>query len=412
MTTSNFKKTARALLSALLLLGLLSCGSPARTGAQTEAEACILPPATTTADVDIPRPGGFHLIESIKRTEDNLLFNFGNLYHPFVLKEQLPGNEGYPYTMWFFGWARFDGNPGYPGCDAIFVARGKDPYAWEVYAGNGVWDDTMTPKLWAPIVTASDAWCDNWHNGDASVVRKDGLFYMAYSSLSSGPDMKFSWEYGDTDGDTYCVMGAMSEDGINWTKSGGPILIWEHEADWVFDDDPDNFLGLYCRPSLMYDEGKWKLWFDYWMPGAAMGYAEADGDADIMDAASWTVVRAGKDPVIYNFPNPDVIKIGDRYYAFGDPIVLGHGADPELASDEPWKNRQIAAAVSDDGVSFTMVGWIQHDSDSPASHTANAYYEDGTLYLFYATQIGGIPYNYRYNRIRVIEISERVFSKW
>ena len=369
--------------------------------------------------------GYLRLITDVKRTEENLLSNFIDMYHSTVLKEQLPGCEGYPYTMWFFGWAVSDTNPGYPGCDAIFLARGKDLYTWEVWAGEDKWDDPHNPTNWVPIICADvNAWYDNWHNGDPSVVRRDGKYYMMYSSYASGPDMKFSWEAGDVDGDFCCVMGAYSDDGIHWTKSEEPILMWEPEmgnpefSAHQLSADAENFRGLYHRPSLMFDEGmgKWRIWFDYF-DGTylSVGYAEAEADADIMKRSSWTELYSGDNPMFRNFPNPDVIKIDGAYYMFADPGVSGHGPNPEIAPPTGWPDRQILIAVSDDGYAWRLAGWIAPDSDTPANQIPCGYYENGVLYIYYAAQIGDEgsgEYNWRYDRIRVIEINKEEFEKW
>lgn len=423
------RKMALALVAIFCLAALWCCSGENRTQAPAEggknaANSEIAGETREKQFTEEKEMGFLNLITNIKRTEKNLLDGFCDMYHPTVKKEQLPGCEGYPYSMWFFGWSVTDTNPGYPGCDAIFLARGKDPYTWEVWAGEDAWDGEMDIKKWVPIVTADEgAWYDNWHNGDPSVVKKDGVYYMMYSSYASGPDMKFSWESGDVDGDLCCVMGARSDDGIHWTKSGGPVLVWEPEIDAPYFGDkivsPPDFRGLYHRPSLMFDEsiGKWRMWFDY-NDGRylSVGYAEAEADADIMQKSSWTELRNGDDPMFQNFPNPDVIKIGGRYYMFSDPGVSGHGADPGLAPPLGWPDRQIVVAVSDDGYEWRLAGWMLPDSDTPANQIPCGYYEEGVLYIYYAAQIGGgktpEQYNWRYDRIRVIEVEKEEFEKW
>ena len=370
-------------------------------------------------------------ITEITRTQNNLLYNFRNMYHPVVLKEQLPGNEGYPYTMWFFGWSVEDTNPGYPGCDASFVARGKDLYTWEVYSGDNAsgkatWDATMNPKLWVPNVVAQpDKWYDNWHTGDASVVKKDDTFYMMLSSYASGPDMRFSWDWDDVDGDFCCVVGATSKDGIHWTKSQGPVLYWEPEVDKIWGTGLGigadgrwmrNFFGLYHRPSFMFDKelNKWRMWHDYIeRETMSIGYAEAEADADIMLSSSWKKINELDNPMYRDFPNPEVIKINGRFYAFGDPYPGNHGANPAVFNSYPkhmgWELRQIVVLVSDDGYKWRPVGWIERDSDAQANHVPCLYHEGDTLYIFYAAQILG---DYKYDKIRVIEINREVFEKW
>jgi len=360
-------------------------------------------------------------ITEITRTQKNLIYNYRNMYHPVVLKEQLPGNEGYPYTMWFFGWAFTDTNIGWPGCDITFVARGKDLYTWEVYSGNGTWDTTMNPEIWVPVIVAGETWYDNWHIGDSTVVKRDGVFYMMMSSQSSGPDMKYSWQdFSDIDGDLTCIVGAVSIDGINWTKSNGPVLVWEPEINkcWGWEHDlsqgwPKGFYGCYLRPSLMFDESinKWRMWHDY-IDGELMsiGYAEADADADIMLSSSWQHMYKDDKPMYRDFPNPDVIKIGDRYYCTGDPYPVHHGANPaHFKGRAGWELRQMVFLVSDDGYTWREAGWIDSDSDTTANQVACLYHEDDTMYVFYATQKMG---SYYLDKIRVIEIKKEVFEKW
>jgi hypothetical protein len=124
-----------------------------------------------------------------------------------------------------------------------------------------------------------------------------------------------------------------------------------------------------------------------------MGLAECRGD--FLDPDDWRVVQAGRDPVIRHWPNPDVVKVGKRYYCYADPYVFG---------SHPWTGRQIAEAISDDGLIWRELGFIRPDSDAPADHVPEAFTMDEggrpRIILAYACQIGGEPYDYRYNRIR------------
>ncbi len=111
-----------------------------------------------------------------ERDKRDLLTNFANMYNPCVVET---GGD-YRYRMWFFGWAVGPiGNPGVPGCDAIFCARSKDLLTWEVFSRGDAWDNTMTPAKWAPVLHAGDRWYEAWHVGDPSVVLKEGRLYMA-----------------------------------------------------------------------------------------------------------------------------------------------------------------------------------------------------------------------------------------
>jgi len=352
-------------------------------------------------------------ITAFERFPAPVIYNTHNIYGPMPRREQLPGCEGYPYHMYLMGWTVGDSNPGYYGSDAMFLARGKDLFHWEVYAGEGKWDAAMDPATWVPVITATPAWYDNWHNGDPSVVIKDGTYYMAYSSHCFGFDGIPEWEENDTDGDIECTNAAISTDGVNWTKSAAPILLSPHEKGQTRDSRRQlfkerKFNGYWCRPSLLWDEGKWKLWFD--SAASDMGYAENTGD--FMDPADWKVLRDGANPCLPNFPNPEVVRIGGRYYAFGDPNIMQYGADFD---GKGWTARQLALAVSDDGLDFRIAGWIRPDPDAPAMHVPGCIVEDGYLYMFYATQkghtLGAEEYDFRYKQVRVMRISVEALAK-
>jgi hypothetical protein len=328
----------------------------------------------------------------------DLLSGFRNLYNPMVVYD---GRGEYPYRMWLFGWAAEDDNPGYAGADAVFAARSRDLVHWEVYAGEAGWDTTMTPSRWVPVLTAGQAPWDNVHNGDPSVVKRDGRYYMAFSSV--GFDTR-----ADADGQTRvyvisCLMGAVSDDGLHWTKSPRPILLWDQELThgWALVDGkigapPPAYQGSYHRPSLMWDEGRWRLWFDYFLPGTfvSMGYAENTGE--FLDPDQWRVVRAGEEPLLRDWPNTSVVRVSDTYYAFSD--APGYG--PDLGGD----GRQLTVAESSDGLAWTVTGRLHPEDDGASSHVAEASVVTTGggvwLYLFYSWKPPVEPWDYRYKAIR------------
>jgi hypothetical protein len=327
-----------------------------------------------------------------QRDKRSLLTNFNNMYQPCVVES---GGK-YPYKMWFFGWAAAQTNPGWPGCDAIFHARSKDLKTWEVYSGEGKWDSTMNPKVWVPVLYASDRWYDAWHVGDPSVVFNDGKFTMAYSATSK----PFGKREGYPATIVQCVMGAVSDDGIAWQKTDQPLLIRAADAP---DPKPEpDRIGDFHRPSLLWDEGKWRLWFDYWLPGkgVCMGYAENLGDFGA--AGAFQIQHDLEKPLIEGWPNPDVIRIGDTYHCFSDA--------PGYPGKSGWAGRQLREAVSQDGAVWTMLDFIPPDDDTDANHVPQAFATtiDGQrwLYLFYSTQIGNKRndgrYHYEYDRIRAM----------
>ncbi len=331
-------------------------------------------------------------ISQWQRNKRSLLTNFNNMYQPCVVET---GGK-YPYKMWFFGWAAARTNPGWPGCDAIFHARSKDLKTWEVYSQDGKWDTTMNPKAWVPVLHASDRWYDAWHVGDPSVVLRDGKLFMAYSATSK----HFSKREGYPATMVQCVMGAVSEDGIHWKKTQQPLLI--RAGDTANPEPEQERIGDFHRPCLLWDKGKWRLWFDYWLPGkgVCMGYAENKGD--FAAAGGFKIQNDLTQPLIEGWPNPDIIRIGETYHSFSDA--------PGYPGESGWKGRQLREAVSKDGITWELRDFIPPDEDTDANHVPQAFTTtlDGKrwLYIFYATQIGnGLNdgrYHFEYNRIRAM----------
>jgi hypothetical protein len=329
-----------------------------------------------------------------QRFGGDLVRGFYNMYQPCVV--EVPGSE-YPYRMWFFGWAAGESNPDVPGSDAIFHARSRDLEHWEIYAGEGGWDPGMSPEHWRPVVTASDTYHDSCHNGDPSVVYRDGRFYMAYSA-SSPPGHREGPDLGEAV--MLCsIMGATSDDGIHWTKTAQPLLI-ESEAAQAAHDISDHHVN-FLRPSLHWQDGRWRMWFDYLPRGlrsVSMGCAE---NTDAFDApGGFRPVHDLDRPLIISWVNPDVVRHEGRYYAFGDP--------PGFPGRTGWQARAVCEAVSDNGMDWRVVGFITPDADAAACHVPQALVaeRDGLpwLFLFYATQRGGTEtfgvYDFRYDRIR------------
>jgi hypothetical protein len=350
-----------------------------------------------SAPRETPAPDALRHVERSafwQRSGRTVLGGFDNMYHSSVLQV---ADRAYPYRMWFMGWAAADCNPGYPGCDAIFLARGKSLDTWEVYAGDDTWDTSQTPSRWVPVLTANTKPYDAWHNGDPSVVFHDGRYYMAYSATGPDADGVRYGEPGDTDGDLYCVMGAVSDDGIHWRRSVTPLAINPSDIGAAGDRATDAVIGgMYHRPSLMFDQGHWRLWFDYWLSnGVAMGYAE--GNASEFLQGNFHIVRAGNEPLLPEWPNPSVVKAGGKYYCFSDPSGYGVG----------WAGRQLAEAESRDGIHWNILGYLPPDADTPACQVPSAVVlrDAGRdcLVVFYACQKGGEPYDYRYDRIRYMK---------
>ena len=270
---------------------------------------------------------------------------------------------------------------------------------WEVYSGDQGSDTAMVPAKWKPVLHASDRWYEAWHVGDPSVVLKDGKFYMAYSATSK----VFARIDGYPQGMVCCVMGAVSKDGINWQKTTSPLLIGKGES--ARPRPMPGRIGDFHRPSLHWRDGTWLLWLDYWLPGkgVCMGYAENRGEFG--KDGGFEITHDLRRPVLEQWPNPEVIRVGETYYCFGDPPGY-----PTKPGESHWKSRQLREAVSTDGIHWKKLAFIPPDRDADACHVPQALLTeiDGKrwLYLFYATQVGYKKndgrYHYQYDRIRAM----------
>lgn len=328
-----------------------------------------------------------------------VLKGFHNLYNPCVIRDR---DRAFPFKMWFFGWPVEDVDARWPG-DVIFFARGRSIDRWEVYAGDGGWENSMNARAYVPVLRGEPKAYDGMANGDPSVVFRKGVYHMALSSV--GFDTRKDGQGADHLYNVSCVLGATSPDGIHWQKTKGPIAIWkrEFEKPWEIIDGkiphaPDGYYGSYHRPALMYDEGRWKLWFDYFVPGTfvSMGYAENRGD--FADPSAWTILRADEQPLLRDWPNPSVVKVRGRYYAFSDAPNY-----PEALGGD---SRQVTMAVSRDGLEWRVLGHIRPDGLA-SSHVPQAvvFKEGGIewLYVFYSwkpERAQGEAWDFRYKQIR------------
>lgn len=327
-----------------------------------------------------------------------LITNFFNMYHPCVLEVD---DEQFPYRMWFFGWSTGLANPGYPGADAMFHARSKNLIEWQVYAKNDSWDSTMSPELWQPIMIVDDVNYDQWHVGDPSVVYKDGVYFMAFSSTSK----PFEAVPGYMSSMLLFVRGAVSIDGIHWKKTKKPLI----DASYELPVKPNpGRIGDFHRPCLMWEDGKWKMWFDYWNDtthDTCMGYAENTGD--FFKDSGFVIKHDLKKALIDNWPNPEVIKIGEKYYSYSDP--QGYGDYDVNDPEGVWLTRQLRQAVSDDGINWELGDFIHRAKDSDVFHVPCTFVTtiggETRQYLFYSIMRCGQwngSFDYRYKSINAM----------
>ncbi|MBD3175925.1 MAG: hypothetical protein GF320_12155 [Armatimonadia bacterium] len=322
---------------------------------------------------------------------------FGNMYQFEIVHR--PEMRSHPYEAWFFGWAVEDCNPGYPGCDAIYHARSdRLDGGWEIHSGPGQWSTAHDASEWVPVVTADDEIYDEWHNGDPTVACMGGRYFLALSATGHNVDGEIFGTPADTDGSLQVIMGATSSDGVHWRKTEEPLLMYQPEIGRPRTVGDVYTHGAYARPSLMWDEARWKLWFDYWAGdkgGVSLAYAECDGRFE--DPGAWHILQGEDDPCLPDWPNPDVVKIGGLYYSYSDPSGY---------EDHGWRGRKLAEAVSLNGRDWVVLGYMEPPPGIPASHVPQALVQcrDGRryVYLTYANQRGGDPYDYRYESIEIM----------
>jgi len=227
-----------------------------------------------------------------ERDPQPLLWNFVNMYNPCVVET---GGE-YRFKMWFFGWSATHANQGasWPGCDAIFHARSKDLKHWEVYSQGDTWDGTMNPAKWVSVLhAATNRWYAAWHAGDPSVVMKEGRFFIAYSSTSQ-PFHKNIPGYSARM--VQCIMGATSIDGIHWQQTAAPLLICADDSQTP-QPNPSR-IGDFHRPCLRWDNDRWRLWFDYWLPGQGVCMGCAENTGDFMAAGGFKIIHDLTKPLL------------------------------------------------------------------------------------------------------------------
>ena len=134
----------------------------------------------------------------------------------------------------------------------------------------------MTPRKWVPVLHAGDPWYEAWHVGDpvGGQARRPilhGLQRHLQGSYPAGAAIRPS--HGPM------RDGAISEDGLHWEKTETTAVDSRPERRPIPKPEPDR-IGDSTGPRLRWDDGRWRLGFDYWLPGQGicMGYAENRGD--------------------------------------------------------------------------------------------------------------------------------------
>lgn len=326
-----------------------------------------------------------------------------NVYNPNIIRVN---DSQFPYRMYFFGWAKEACNTHLPyhpehnlsaklhqhWCDSTFIARGASLTGpWEVLeetaSGVRYASNLQNPERWKPIVFSnnrSKLW-DYHHSGDPSVIFVNNMYFMAYSISGNDADGISEHDPRDTDGAYYGIGGAYSFDGYQWIKMDQPLLISSRDRGFNERTATANQLNdmNFHRPSFMYDEGKFKLWFDYSNNGVlSMGYAELVGapTTAIFTRGQWTIKQGRTTPAIANWPNPVVVKTPAGYFSYADPILA-------TGNETGWAVRKVSEAFSTDGVTWILNGHLPH-VPSCIAQVPEALYLGTELHLLYHCQEG------------------------
>ena len=180
-----------------------------------------------------------------------------NIYAPHIMKYEDR------WWMWY-------GGQGIDGDDAIFLAWSDDLVIWSKHGGANP----------IPVV---DHGTSN-HVNDPSVVNVNGTFYMYYTEAPIAEEDE--------------IHLATSDDGIVWQKRG---VVINTGADNSWESDR---VG---RPSVLYENGVFRMWYDGQIFGVArhVGYATSD------DGFTWT--KYPNNPIVLNEGAIDVARLGSGY---------------------------------------------------------------------------------------------------
>lgn len=267
----------------------------------------------------------------------------GNVYAPDVLR------DGDGYQMWY-------GGQGRDGHDRVHLAKSDDGLRW-----------TRVPKN--PVIDVDD---EN-HVNDPSVVRVDDTYHMVFSVAPRAEDDQ--------------IHSATSADGVHWTRHGAVIPFGAPGA-W------DSYkVG---RPSLLHEDGRFRMWYDGTNSDPAdrtrigdpaarhVGLARSD------DGAKWTPHAAN--PLVTHSGAVDVARVGDGY------VMLA-----ESGQGTRWLTGDDGVRWQDRGALFANSG---DDYDRHGQVTPMAYVEDGAWVAVY---FGGAPAaNWNRNCIAVAFAQKRV----
>lgn len=181
----------------------------------------------------------------------------------------LTNHRGIRY-LYYIGW-----NLGVtvPFRNSIGLSVSTDSKIFNRYVPGPIVDRTMTE----PHFCAS-----------CCVLPGDDVWRMWYLSCIGWRDDQDKLEH------KYHIKYAESSDGINWRREGVVAIDLSSDDEYAI-----------SRPSVLYDEGRWKMWYSYRGKAYRIGYAESsDGIHWVRhdDKAGITVSESGWDSEMIEYP--------------------------------------------------------------------------------------------------------------
>jgi len=215
--------------------------------------------------------------------------------------------------MWHEGrWWMWYGAQGNDGHDAIYLSWSKDLVTWQKYPS------------WSAPQPVVDHGAAN-HVNDPSVVLVGGTFYMYYTEAFTAEDDK--------------VHLATSSDGINWAKQGA-VIEPGAAGSWEVDR-----VG---RPSVLYEEGEFRMWYD----GQIFGVARHVGYATSPDGVSWT--KSPANPVVLHEGAVDVERVDDTYVLVSE----AHQGTKLYVSETPTDWHYLGFVTENSGSPYDAFGQV------------------------------------------------------
>lgn len=219
---------------------------------------------------------------------------------PFVLRDDAETDAARRYKMWYSG-----SNDALEGGDyGIGLAFSPDG---RVFTKISARESPLGEK--GRVMRAGRADGDVQALADPTVIRKDGIYHMWYTT-------------GMVDAPEVVIGYATSPDGVHWTKySGNPVLRpnrkWEKGRSWI--------VSSCVQPTVLYENGEYRMWYASFLElGSEKHLTAGFGYAVAKDGIHWMkpydapvfVTHHGHGEEVGLMTGPVVLRCGAEYWLF------------------------------------------------------------------------------------------------